>query len=129
MIDKRYLILLFSIIGIFIIIQLQPSIVGSSITGNILLSEINVSINAFDNGRISCFNYSDRILQYSKLEIGAEFLNTGSTSYTKSLLLQIGFYDDNMTVIANRTGTTIFMKPGDRNFDTLTYTPLYYGFY
>ena len=129
MIDKKYLIFLFSIVGLLIIIQLQPAIVGSSITGNILLSEINVSINAFDNGRISYFNHSDRILQYTKLEIDAEFLNTGSTSYTKNSLLQIGTYDDNMTVIANRTGFTMYMKPGDRSFDTFKYTPLYYGFY
>ncbi|MBW6461431.1 MAG: hypothetical protein K0B07_00055 [DPANN group archaeon] len=129
MIDKKYFIFLFGIIGLLIIIQVQSSILESSITGNLLLSEVNVSINAYDNGKVSILNYSDRIEQYSKLVIGAEFLNTGSTSYSKSLLLQIGTYDENMTISANRTGTTIVMKPGDRSFDKLTYTPLYYGFY
>ncbi|NOQ55837.1 MAG: hypothetical protein GQ477_03440 [Nanohaloarchaea archaeon] len=124
MIDKRYLIFFIGIIGLSVFFQGQPSI-----TGNILLSEVNVSINSFDNGQISYFNYPDRITQYSKVNIGAEFLNTGSTSYTKEILLQIGVYGDNMTVVANRTGLTVVMKPGDRSFDKLSYTPLYYGFY
>ena len=125
MIDNKLFLFFISIsLGLLLFTQIQPSI-----TGNILLSEINVSISPFDNGRVGYFSYPEEITQYSRMIIDAEFINTGSTSYTKNTLLQIGAYDDNMTVLANRTGLTTSIMPGGRSLDTLRYTPLTYGFY
>lgn len=122
--NNRYLAFFIFIISIFIIFQSQPSI-----TGNILLGEVNVSINPMEYGRIGYFDYPAEITQYSSMDFNLEFINTGSTPYIKNTLLQIGTYDENMTVIANRTGLTASMGPGDRVFETLKYTPLAYGFY
>jgi len=122
--NNRYLALFIFTISIFIIFQGQPSI-----TGNILLGEINVSINSMENGKISYLGYPAENIQFSSIDFDIEFRNTGSTPYIKNTLLQIGTYDANMTVIANRTGHTASMEPGDRIFETLKYTPLAYGFY
>ncbi len=122
--DGRYLALFILIIGIFIIFQDHPSI-----TGNILLGEVNVSINSTENGMISHLGYPAETTQYSMIEFDLEFRNIGSTSYIKNSLLQVGIYDENMTVVASRIGLTRFMDPGDRVFETLKYTPWVYGFY
>ena len=122
--NNRYLALFIFTICIFIIFQDHPSI-----TGNILLGEVNVSINPMENGKINYFEYPAEVTQYSSMDFDIEFRNTGSTPYIKDTLLQIGTYDANMTVIANRTGHTASMGPGDRIFETLKYTPWAYGFY
>ncbi|MCK4927707.1 MAG: hypothetical protein KAS11_04510, partial [Candidatus Aenigmarchaeota archaeon] len=122
--NNRYLALFIFTICIFIIFQDHPSI-----TGNILLGEVNVSINPMEYGKISYLGYPPVITQYSNIDFDIEFRNTGSTPYIKKTLLQIGTYDANMTVIANRIGHTASMGPGDRIFETLKYTPWAYGFY
>ena len=122
--NNRYLVLFIFIISIFIIFQSQPSI-----TGNILLGEVNVSINSMEDGKISYFGYLAENIQFSSIDFNIEFRNTGSTPYIKYTLLQVGTYDANMTVLANRVGVTIPMEPGDRVFETLKYTPSAYGFY
>ena len=130
MINRKYLLtFLISIISLFIMILVLSSTTDSLITGNAIFSEIGVSINSIDDGRIIYFKYPSRIKQYSKMEIDVEFLNPGSTSYTKESLLLIGAYDENTTVLANRTGLIKFMNPGERNYDKFRYTPLNYGFY
>ena len=110
--------------GFFLFTQIPPSI-----TGDVLASEINVSVNPFDNGRISNFNYPHEVTQYSRFVINTEFLNIGSTTYIKSTLLEIGLYDANMTMLVNRTGITTSIRPGERSSDVLRYTPLNYGFH
>ncbi|NOQ37839.1 hypothetical protein GQ472_03030 [archaeon] len=122
--NNRYLALFIFTICIFIIFQDHPSI-----TGNILLGEVNVSINPMEYGKISYLGYPAEAIQYSNMDFDIEFRNTGSTPYIKKTLLQIGTYDANMTVIANRIGHTASMGPGDRIFETLKYTPVAYGFY
>ena len=125
MINNRLLLsficIIISLFGFFLFTQIPVSI-----TGNTLLSEINVSINPFDSGRISLFNYPYEITQYSSMMINTEFLNIGSTTYTKSVLLEIGQYDANMTMLANRTGFTTSIQPGERSTDILRYTPLHW---
>ena len=90
---------------------------------------INVSVDTFDDGRIGFFEYSREIRQYSRMNITMEFINTGSTSYMKKTLMQIGIYDSNFTVISNRSGLTNGLWPGDRSVENLRYVPLEYGFF
>ncbi len=109
---------------------------ASSATAFIVLNQtfregrpVNVSINATDDGRIGFFNYSLEVTQYSRMNIVVEFINTGSTTYTKKTRMEIGMYDTNFTVIANRTGLTNTLMPGGRTVETLRHTPLTYGYF
>ncbi|VVB60825.1 Uncharacterised protein [uncultured archaeon] len=89
---------------------------------------VNVSINATDDGRIGYFNYPTEITQYSRMNIIMEFINTGSITYSKKTRMEIGMYDANFTILANRTGLTNTIMAGGRSVETLRYTPMIYGY-
>ncbi len=90
---------------------------------------VNVSIELFDDGRIGYFDYPELITQYSRMNITVEFINTGSTTYTKRTKLEIGIYDANYSVTANRSGPITSLNPGQRSSERLRYTPMDPGYF
>lgn len=90
---------------------------------------VNVSIESFDDGRFGYFDYQSIITQYSRMNITIEFINTGSTTYTKRTKLEFGLYDSNYSVIATRNGPLISLDPGKRHIDRLRYTPMDTGYF
>ncbi len=92
--------------------------------------QINVSINSFDDGYIGYFDYTKEITQYSRMNITVEFINSGSTSYTKKTELDIyGVVGETFTLISNRSGGTSALKPGGRVVEKLRYTPMISGYF
>jgi len=124
MINRYFVIFIVAIISLSIISQSDPSI-----TGNVLVTDINVSINEFDDGRIVYFTYPEKIIQYSKMYFDLEFINIGNTDFTKSSALYIGTYDSNMTVVKNSNGITTFLKQGERNTERFGFLAMDTGFY
>ena len=116
MINKKIII---SILFIVIVGAVIVYHINSTITGNIITSGINVTINSFENGRIGLFNYSEEVLQYSKMYFVIEFINTGSTTYDRKTEIKIGGYDENLTVLYNYAGLTKTINPGERSVETI----------
>ncbi|MBU4300206.1 hypothetical protein L6303_00005 [archaeon] len=91
---------------------------------------INISIDSFDNGYISYFDYQKELTQYSRMNITVEFTNSGSTSYSKKTELDIyGFSEGKLVLIANRSGAISSLTPGSRSVEKLRYTPMQPGWF
>lgn len=88
---------------------------------------LNISIGPFALGRFGYFDFPQEITQYSRMNITAEFINTGSVPFTKKTMLEI--YGGNFTLVANRTGGTASLAPGARIIENLRYTPLTPGWF
>ena len=124
MINKKTIIIFIVLLSVLFLYH-----INTTITGNLIASKINVTINPFESGRIGVFNYPEETLQYTKMNFDIEVINTGSITYNKITSIKVGGYDENLTVLFNHTGLSKSLNPGARSIETVRYTPLLYGFY